>query len=105
MRLDKITIEVPMKREVYSRLKDRAEDMGFDSVQAYIRFWATAETAEINRRGLSAYELGSPKTQALRYFELMLAQAVTGLSVQGYVNYVLSRIRMVKARKLLDRST
>lgn len=38
-------LQVPMKKSLYDALKTRADELGFDSVQSYVRLWATAETA------------------------------------------------------------
>jgi hypothetical protein len=42
---EQIKLQVPMRRDIHDALKARAEELGFDSVQSYVRFWATAETA------------------------------------------------------------
>ena len=39
-----VKIQVPLDKELRDKLEARATKLGFDSVQAYIRFWATAET-------------------------------------------------------------
>lgn len=69
------TLHVPLDQILYEKLKQRATDMGFDSPQAYIRFWATAETTgPLNPGGVSMYQdLTSPKAQAMRYVELVLS--------------------------------
>lgn len=38
-----IKIQVPIDKEVRDKLERRAKTLGFDSLQAYIRFWAKAE--------------------------------------------------------------
>jgi len=38
-----IKLQVPIDKTVRDGLTKRAEELGFDSVQAYIRFWAKAE--------------------------------------------------------------
>jgi hypothetical protein len=102
MNSTKVTIEVALKRELYEKLKQRAELMGFDSIQAYIRFWATAETNDVNHQGLSAYsDLSSRRAQTLRYFELLLAQCPAELSMQGYVHHVMQRIKLYEMDKML----
>lgn len=39
-----VKIQVPIDKDVRDMLQARALKLGFDSVQAYIRFWAKAET-------------------------------------------------------------
>ena len=36
-------LQVPIDSEVRDRLEIRAKELGFDSAQAYIRFWAKSE--------------------------------------------------------------
>jgi hypothetical protein len=43
--LTEVKLQVPMHKAVYEGLKKHAEEMGFDSVQAYVRFWAKAEAS------------------------------------------------------------
>jgi hypothetical protein len=58
-----VKVQVPIDPKVYEALKKRAEELGFDSIQAYIRFWAKAETT----RKTEEPDLARPNTQALRY--------------------------------------
>jgi len=39
-----VKIQVLIDRDVRDKLQLRASKLGFDSIQAYIRFWAKAET-------------------------------------------------------------
>lgn len=39
-----IKLQVPIDKNVRDKLQLRATSLGFDSIQAYIRFWAKAET-------------------------------------------------------------
>ena len=36
-------MQVPIDTDVFLALKKRARDLGFDSAQAYVRFWAKVE--------------------------------------------------------------
>lgn len=36
-------MQVPIDKDVLTALKKRAHDLGFDSAQAYVRFWAKVE--------------------------------------------------------------
>lgn len=38
-----VKIQVPIDKDIRDKLEVRATKLGFDSVQAYIRFWAKAE--------------------------------------------------------------
>ena len=38
-----VTIQIPIEEEMRDALRRKAHCLGFDSVQAYIRFWAKAE--------------------------------------------------------------
>jgi hypothetical protein len=40
---DVVTIHIPMSRSMREHLDARAKRLGFDSAQAYIRVWLTAE--------------------------------------------------------------
>jgi hypothetical protein len=41
--MSQVKLQVPMDKKVRDGLEKRAKDLGFDSAQAYIRFWAKAE--------------------------------------------------------------
>lgn len=53
--MSQVKLQVPMDKNVRDGLEARAKDLGFDSAQAYIRFWAKAEAD-----GRSVY-LGEPE--------------------------------------------
>jgi|GEM_PF-467311 len=38
-----VKIQLPISKDIRDKLEARASKLGFDSVQAYIRFWAKAE--------------------------------------------------------------
>lgn len=89
-----------MKLSVYEGLCSRADELGFDSVQAYIRFWANAES---NKQGISSnyHDLYRPETQSLRYLELLLAISEKPLaSVQDCLDLIVKEI--IKLRALKD---
>lgn len=50
-----VKLQVPMDKDVRDGLEKRAKDLGFDSAQAYIRFWAKAQTDG------RSYYLGEPE--------------------------------------------
>lgn len=41
--INQVKIQVPIDKVIRDKLEARAAKLGFDSVQAYIRFWAKAE--------------------------------------------------------------
>jgi len=58
-----VKIQVPIDKDVRDRLEKRAESLGFDSVQAYIRFWAKAEV-EGRKVDLGEDDWGEPSPEA-----------------------------------------
>ncbi len=42
--MNSVKLQVPIDKLVRDKLEVRAKDLGFDSAQAYVRFWAKAET-------------------------------------------------------------
>jgi hypothetical protein len=53
--MSQIKLQVPMDKEVRDKLELRAKDFGFDSAQAFVRFWAKAQAD--GRR----FDLGEPE--------------------------------------------
>ncbi|MDB5164565.1 MAG: hypothetical protein JWL89_191 [Candidatus Saccharibacteria bacterium] len=98
----KVTLHIPMEQQLYDKLKQRSVCMGFDSPQAYIRFWVAAETGvQVNHGGLSAYsDLSSAKAQALRYVELILALHPGEFpNMEQAVQHLVQQIRFMSLRK------
>lgn len=58
-----VKIQVPIEKTLRDKLEARATKLGFDSVQAYIRFWATAE-ADGRRVNFGEDEWGEPSPEA-----------------------------------------
>ncbi len=60
-----VKLQVPMEKTIRDALEKRATSLGFDSAQAYIRFWAKAE-ADGRQVDLDVDEWGplSPKAAA-----------------------------------------
>ena len=50
-----VKLQVPMDKTIKDGLDKKAKDLGFDSAQAYIRFWAKAQTDG------RSYYLGEPE--------------------------------------------
>ena len=53
--MSQVKLQIPMDKSVRDGLEKRAKDLGFDSAQAYIRFWAKAQADGRN------YYLGEPE--------------------------------------------
>jgi len=62
--MNQVKLQVPIDKAVRDGLEKRAKRLGFDSVQAYIRFWAKAE---VDGRIISMGEpeLMTPKLEKL----------------------------------------
>lgn len=105
-----VKLQVPMKKGLYEGLKTRAKELGFDSVQAYVRFWATAETASHQSHpqlaatlDMPAPSLNHPNDQALRYLELLLAtNPQEPPDVEGALEYVRKQLERVRGIRYLD---
>lgn len=94
---DHIKLQVPIDPEVYQELKKRAEEFGFDSVQAYVRFWAKAETRKENPEDLTKVN-----SQALRYFELLLAtNKRQPETMEEALDHAVKELRRIKGSKYL----
>ena len=98
---DRVKLQVPMDKKVYQGLEKRAEELGFDSIQAYVRFWAKAEA---NGHASSTYQdLKQPEVQAMRYLELLLATRNSPFaSTQTALDYVVEQINQTKGLKYLS---
>ena len=70
-----IKLQVPMDKGVRDALEKRAEQLGFDSVQAYIRFWAKAES-DGRRVDLNVDEWGEPSVEAAQRLNRWAKQAL-----------------------------
>lgn len=68
---DQVKIQVPIDREVRDKLQKRAENLGFDSIQAYIRVWAKAE---VDGRELDFDDWGTPSIGAQKRWDRQLKQ-------------------------------
>jgi hypothetical protein len=53
--MSQVKLQIPMDKSVRDGLEKRAKDLGFDSAQAYIRFWAKAQADG------RSYYLGEPE--------------------------------------------
>jgi len=57
-----VKLQIPIDTAVRDGLAKRAEDLGFDSIQAFIRFWAKAEVE--GRRVDFGEDWGEPTPEA-----------------------------------------
>ena len=69
-----VKIQVPIDRDVRNKLEARATKLGFDSVQAFIRFWAKAEV-EGRKVSFDEDDWGQPSSKA--------AVRLNGLALQA----------------------
>ena len=62
--MNQVKLQVPIDKDVRDGLEKRAKHLGFDSAQAYIRFWAKAE---VDGRPISfgEPEIMTPKLERL----------------------------------------
>ncbi len=91
-----------MDYKVYQKLKSRAEELGFDSVQAYVRFWAKAEIRKQPEK--AADQLADPTAQALRYLELLLATSKQKpTSLQEALDYIACELKQTESLIYLQR--
>lgn len=103
--MEKMKFQVPIEKKVYQKLKVQADELGFDSAQSYVRFWAKSATSERGREasGSSPRGLAQPPEQALRYLELVLAMAPEAPgSVEAALAYIEQYLRRVKSGRYLD---
>lgn len=77
-----VKLQVPIDKDVRDRLEARATNLGFDSVQAYIRFWAKAE---VDGREVDFGEdnWGEPTPEAAARLNKWAEDAKKGIDVSG----------------------
>jgi hypothetical protein len=72
--MNSVKLQVPIDKVVRDKLEVRAKNLGFDSAQAYVRFWAKAETE--NRHVDFGYDSwGEPSTAAATRLNVAAKQA------------------------------
>jgi hypothetical protein len=97
---NRIVLHVPLRSEVYDDLKKYAHELGYDSAQAYIRKWATAQSISRGTERLKDHN----KAMAVRYFELILALRPSDFpTVTHAVDYVLRELYNSKMRDYLHK--
>ncbi len=77
-----IKIQVPIDKQTRDKLEVRATKLGFDSIQAYIRFWAKAE---VDGRTVDFGEddWGEPSDAAAARINQAAEEAKQGKNVSG----------------------
>lgn len=69
-----VKLQVPMDKSIRDALEKRAGVLGFDSAQAYIRFWAKAE-ADGRQVDLNVDDWGTPSPRALKRLDRLAEEA------------------------------
>ncbi len=75
-----VKLQVPMNKDVRDKLEQRATKLGFDSVQAYIRFWAKAEV-DGRQVNLGEDDWGQPSDKAAARLNKAAEDAKKGIDV------------------------
>jgi hypothetical protein len=75
-----VKIQVPIDKNVRDKLQLRATKLGFDSIQAYIRFWAKAET-DGRTVSLGDDDWGEPSDAAAKRLNRWAEEAKQGKNV------------------------
>ena len=73
-------LQIPIDKDVRDKLEKRATSLGFDSVQAYIRFWAKAE-ADGRQVNLGEDDWGQPSDEAAARLNKASEEAKRGINV------------------------
>jgi hypothetical protein len=73
-------LQVPMDPAVRDGLEKRATELGFDSAQAYIRFWAKAEV-DGRKINLNVDDWGKPSLAATTRLDTLANEARQGVNV------------------------
>jgi hypothetical protein len=68
-----VKLQIPIDKDIRDRLQKRAESLGFDSVQAYIRFWAKAEV-DGRQVDMGEDDWGEPSPAAISRWEKQLKE-------------------------------
>lgn len=77
-----VKLQVPIDKQVRDKLQVRATKLGFDSIQAYIRFWAKAET-DGRTVDLGDDDWGEPSAAAAERLNRWAKEATQGKNVSG----------------------
>jgi hypothetical protein len=80
--MNNVKLQVPMDKDVRDGLEKRAASLGFDSAQAYIRFWAKAEV-DGRKINLAVDDWGEPSPEAATRINKAADEARRGINVSG----------------------
>lgn len=75
-------LQVPINNKDLAGLKKRAQGLGFDSVQAYIRVWAKAEI-EGRKLNFEIDDWGEPSDAAAARINKAAEEVERGINVSG----------------------
>ena len=81
-----VKIQVPIEKTLRDKLEARATKLGFDSVQAYIRFWATAE-ADGRKVNFGEDSWGEPSPEAAERLNKAAGEARRDLKAGKLKNF------------------
>lgn len=87
-------LQVPIDQGVLDQLQKLANDLGFDSVPAMIRFWAKAELSQQDPE----FNLNQSKRIALRYVELILALGPNSQNPDTILSYLINQLQRHKMK-------
>jgi len=88
-------LQVPIDQVVIDELQTIADELGFDSVPAMVRFWAKGE---ITKRSLAS-GLNRPNSIVLRYVELILALNPETSSVHSALGHLKRQLNLAGFKK------
>jgi len=88
-------LQVPIDQAVLDQLHVLADDLGFDSVPAMVRFWAKGEIAK--RSQSSGFN--RPNSIVLRYVELILALQPQPASVHSALGHLKRQLNQAGFKK------
>lgn len=97
-------LQVPIDQTALEELQIRAEELGFTSVPALVRFWIKGELSS-NRakpagKGHDLHGLSEPNVYVLRYMELILAlNPARPKSAEAALEYLMRQMRRANFRK------
>ncbi len=86
----RVKLQVRMTADQLNQLKHRAESLGFNSVPAYVRYWASADAKQADNQSLT---LNEPSRLALRYLELLLGQAPKFVNADAALDHIIFKLR------------
>lgn len=80
--MNTVKLQVPMDKDIRDGLEKKAADLGFDSAQAYIRFWAKAEV-DGRKVNFAVDDWGEPSPEAAKRLDRLTREALEGQNMSG----------------------